>query len=132
MNCELLVIITGMMNDNGVNDNNNGVPPPLPHTCTLCIQRASSCCINVNCGDAYSEAYLLTLRVQRRGGLIEQQDLGVANDRPGDGDALLLTARQLRTLRAHVGVIFLLSKRQNLWLLLKFEEEAAAVWDDFT
>ena len=51
--------------------------------------------------------YLLALRVQGRGGLVQQQDLGVPDDRPGDGDALLLTAGQLGTLRAHVGVVLL-------------------------
>lgn len=53
------------------------------------------------------ERHLLALCVQGRGGLVQQQDLGLAYDRPGDGDALFLTTRQLRALGAHVGVIFL-------------------------
>lgn len=35
------------------------------------------------------------LRVQRAGRLVEQQDRGVAQDGPGEGDALALTAGQL-------------------------------------
>ena len=97
----------------------------------------------MNCGRALirwslaalSEAYLLTLRVQRGGGLVKQQDLGIAYDRPGDGDALLLTARQLGTLGAHVGVVFLLARESRSVVACreKFKEEsaAAAVWDVF-
>lgn len=51
--------------------------------------------------------HLLALRVQGGGGLVQQQDLGLPDDRPGDGDALLLAAGQLRALGAHVGVVFL-------------------------
>lgn len=46
-------------------------------------------------GDDDDEAYLLALGVQSRGGLIQEQDLGVADDRSGDGDALLLATGQL-------------------------------------
>lgn len=41
------------------------------------------------------QAYLLALGVQGRGGLIQQQDLGVTDDRPGDGNALFLAAGEL-------------------------------------
>lgn len=53
------------------------------------------------------EMYLLAFCVQRWCGLIQQQDLRVAYDRPGDGDSLLLTTGQLGTLGAHIGVILL-------------------------
>ena len=36
------------------------------------------------------------LRVERRGDLVEQDDLGLHRERSGDGNALLLAARQLR------------------------------------
>lgn len=55
----------------------------------------------------FNEAYLLALRVQGGGGLVQEQDLGVTYDRPGDGDALLLAAGQLRTLGTDIGVVFL-------------------------
>lgn len=54
-----------------------------------------------------NETYLLALSVQSGGGLVQEQDLGVANDRSGDGNALLLATRQLRTLGADVCVVFL-------------------------
>lgn len=41
------------------------------------------------------QAYLLTLGVQGRGGLIQQQDLGVTDDRPGNGNALFLAPGEL-------------------------------------
>ena len=37
------------------------------------------------------------LRVERRGDLVEQQDLGLHRDRARDADALLLAAGQLGT-----------------------------------
>lgn len=54
-----------------------------------------------------NETYLLALSVQSGGGLVQEQDLGVAYDRSGDGNALLLATRQLRTLGADVCVVFL-------------------------
>ncbi len=39
------------------------------------------------------------LRVQRRGGLVEQHQLGVHRQGPGDRDTLLLAAGQLRRIR---------------------------------
>ena len=38
---------------------------------------------------------LLALRVQVAGGLVEDEDLGGGQERPGDGEALLLAAREL-------------------------------------
>src|SRR3990170_6712997 len=43
------------------------------------------------------------LRIERRGGLVEQHDLWFHAERPGDRDALLLAARELR--RAGVGLV---------------------------
>ena len=40
--------------------------------------------------------HLLTLSVQGRGGFIKEEDLGVPDQRSGDGDALLLPPAQLR------------------------------------
>lgn len=51
--------------------------------------------------------HLFTLGVQGRGGFIQQQDLGVSHNRPGDGDALLLSSGQLGTLGAHLSLVFL-------------------------
>lgn len=80
------------------------VPPTISSSCT--VLRFEVCGFSASHVGAV-RLYLLALRVQCRGGLVQEQDLGVADDRPGDGDALLLTARQLRTLGAHVGVVFL-------------------------
>lgn len=63
-----------------------------------------------------NEAHLLALRVQGRSGLIEEEDLGVSDDGPGDGDALLLSAGQLGALGANVCVIFLRWERILLTL----------------
>jgi hypothetical protein len=41
------------------------------------------------------EHFLDHLRVERRGRLVEQHDLGLHAQRAGDGDALLLAARKL-------------------------------------
>lgn len=60
-----------------------------------------------------SGADLLALGVQGGGGLVEEQDLGVTDDGSGDGNALLLTTGQLRTLAANVGVVFLKEHRVN-------------------
>ena len=43
--------------------------------------------------------------VQRAGGLVQQQDRRVLEDGAGDGDALLLAARQFQAALAHHGVI---------------------------
>lgn len=59
----------------------------------------------------FNEAHLLALRVQGRSGLIQEEDLGVSDDGPGDGDALLLAAGQLGALGADVCVVFLQQER---------------------
>lgn len=70
--------------------------------------KAAALYSDMSCVDSeFIGAYLLALGVQGRGGLVQEQDLGVAYDGPGDGDALLLTARQLGALGADVGVVFL-------------------------
>ena len=46
----------------------------------------------------------LRLRVQGRGGLVQDQDIRVLDQGARDGDALLLPARQLRAARADVRV----------------------------
>mmetsp|Transcript_13766 Transcript_13766/g.33854 ORF Transcript_13766/g.33854 Transcript_13766/m.33854 type:complete len:306 (-) Transcript_13766:3780-4697(-) len=46
----------------------------------------------------------LAARVQRRGGLIQQQHLGVLDDRARDGDALLLAAAELDAALPHARV----------------------------
>ena len=51
--------------------------------------------------------YLLALGVERWRRLVEQQDLGVSDERPRDGDPLLLTARQLSAFIAHVRLVAL-------------------------
>ena len=53
-----------------------------------------------------------TLCVQRWGGLVQQQDLGVANQGPGDGDSLLLSTAQLDPSLSNQGVKFL---QQKAW-----------------
>ena len=53
-----------------------------------------------------------TLRVQRWGGLIQQEDLGVANQGSGDGDSLLLSTAQLDPSLSNQGVKFL---QQKAW-----------------
>lgn len=73
------------------------------------------------CSSEFNEAYLLALGVQGGGGLVQEQDLGVAYDRPGDGDALLLSARKLRTLRADVGVVFLRQEGRRRLKVLNIE-----------
>lgn len=45
---------------------------------------------------------LLTLLIKGRGGLVEDEDLGVFDDGASDRNPLLLTARQLVTLDATV------------------------------
>lgn len=50
---------------------------------------------------------LLALRVERAGGLVEQKDVRVAEERAGDGDALLLAAREGDAAGANVCVVAL-------------------------
>ena len=47
---------------------------------------------------------LLTLCVQGRGGLVQEEDFGVPHQSTGDGNALFLTSRQLGTLTTHISV----------------------------
>lgn len=76
----------------------------------------------------FNEAYLLALRVQSGGGLVQEQDLGVADDGPGDGNTLLLAARQLRTLGADVRVVFLRQDRTSTLKDLNITVSQAPVW----
>lgn len=48
-----------------------------------------------NMRERLDQAYLLALGVQGGGGLVQQQDLGVTDDRSGDGDALFLATGEL-------------------------------------
>ena len=64
-----------------VSDHHQGVPTAQPGECL---------------GD-----YLLVLGIQGGGGFINQQDGGVLDQRPGNRNALALTARQLRTALTH-------------------------------
>lgn len=57
--------------------------------------------------------YLLALRVQCRGGLVQQQDFGVSDDGTGDGYTLLLPSRELRTLSSNLSLIFLKKNNQS-------------------
>lgn len=47
---------------------------------------------------------LFRLGVQGRGGLVQQQDLGITQESAGDGDTLLLAARQHASLATDDGV----------------------------
>lgn len=58
-------------------------------------------------------AHLLALSVQRRSGLIQQQQFGVAEDGSGYGYSLLLTTWQLCPLITCLRVIFLLMEKTN-------------------
>src|SRR2546430_3079467 len=49
----------------------------------------------------------LGLRVERRGGLVEDQDGGVSEDGARDGEALLFALRQREPLLSHHGVVSL-------------------------
>ena len=51
--------------------------------------------------------HLLTLVVQRARRLVQQQHSGLGDDGAGDGDALLLPARELATSLAHIRLIAL-------------------------
>ncbi len=54
---------------------------------------------------------LLTLRVQGRGGLVQEEDLGVPHQSTGDGNPLLLSSAQLGTLATDICTIAL----QCMW-----------------
>ena len=49
----------------------------------------------------------LGLCVEGGGGLVQEEDGGVPDERTRDGDPLLLAPRQLRTLRPNLGVVAL-------------------------
>ena len=51
--------------------------------------------------------YLLTLRVQGRGGFIEEKDLGVTDQSPSNGNSLLLSSTQLGALGSNIGIVAL-------------------------
>ena len=59
--------------------------------------------------------YLLTLRVQSRGGLVQEEELWVSDQGTGNGNPLLLSARQLRSFAPHVGVVSLERERVCMW-----------------
>ena len=65
--------------------------------------------------------HLLTLSVQGRGGLVKEEDLGVPDQRSGDGDALLLPAAQLRPF-AYIGAVAL-STRERIQSINKYTVE---------
>ena len=48
---------------------------------------------------------LLCRRIQRRGGLVEDQNPGIVKDRPGDGDPLSLPHGELAAPLTHLGVV---------------------------
>ena len=48
--------------------------------------------------------YLLTLSVQSRGGLVQEEDLGVPHQSPRYRNPLLLSSRQLCALAAHISI----------------------------
>ena len=56
--------------------------------------------------------------IKGRGGLVEDEDLGVLDEGAGDGDALLLTARELAALRAAVLVEALVQDELAIWAAL--------------
>ena len=55
---------------------------------------------------------LLTLRVQGRGGLIKEEDLGISDQCSSDGYPLLLSTTQLSALLSNIGVVALRGSRQ--------------------
>ena len=57
--------------------------------------------------------HLLTLRVQGRGGLIKEEDLGVSDQCSSDGYPLLLSAAQLSALCSNIGVVALHGQEQH-------------------
>lgn len=48
---------------------------------------------------------LFALQVQGRGGLVQQQDLGIPHQSPGNGNPLLLSPRELSAPGSHPGII---------------------------
>ena len=54
------------------------------------------------------------LRIQRGGGLIQQQDRRIAQQRAGDGDALALPARQTRPALSDPGLVSFRELRDEL------------------
>jgi len=75
------------------------------------------CCsflADTRCIDAHStSAHFLALGVEGGGSLVQQQQLGVAQDCSGDGDALLLTARQLGALVPGLRGVLLLNTQPH-------------------
>ena len=57
--------------------------------------------------------YLLTLCVQGRGGLVQEEDLGVPHQSTGNGYTLLLTSRQLGSLSTYISVESLQQEREE-------------------
>ena len=57
--------------------------------------------------------YLLTLRVQGRGGLVQEEEFGVPYESSGDGDALLLTPGELSSLAPYICTVALEMKRET-------------------
>lgn len=106
-----------MINDNDLKDDDKNNRP-------LCWWTLGTG-VDFGCRDLrepLDQAYLLALGVQGGGGLIQQQDLGVTDDRPGDGDALFLAAGELWTLGAHVCVVFL-RQQERFKILLQGSEK---------
>ena len=51
--------------------------------------------------------YLLTLGVQGRGGFVKEEDLGVTDQSPSNGNSLLLPSTQLGALGSNIGIVAL-------------------------
>ena len=70
--------------------------------------------------------YLFALAVERRRGVVEDEDFGVPDERAGDADALFLAARQLSAFSAHVCLVALQAtldisiSRQSSYILYKY------------
>ena len=62
-------------------------------------------------GEGVADLVLLG-RVDRRGGVVEDQHPGVGEDRPGDGDALALAARQREAPLADLGGVAVGQRRR--------------------
>ena len=56
---------------------------------------------------------LLTLGVQGRGGLVQQEQLRISHQGTGDGNALLLSPGQLGAFASHIGVVALHRKKRE-------------------
>lgn len=110
-----------MINDNDFKDDDKN---NRPLRCCLCWWTPGTD-VDFGCRDRrelLDQAYLLALGVQGRGGLVQQQDLGVTDDCPGDGNALFLASGQLWTLGAHIRVVFLRQK-DRFKILLQVSEK---------